>query len=109
MWVCSRLSYRGLAPWARGVDRCLHAEGLGRSARFDSRSWTTPCCRETQPSSVLVLVIACESGRSCDGRLLAVLTLVAGLALRMAALGRYLSTIDAHIEHAIRAHLEPQW
>ena len=99
-WVCSRLSYRGLVPWVRGADCCLHAEGLGRSASLDPRSWATPSCRETQPSPVLVLVFACESGRSRDGRSLAGLTLVAGIALGLAALG---------VECTTRANLEPQW
>ena len=82
----------------------LHAGGLGR--RSDPRSWAAPFRRESQPHPVLALVLACESGRSRDGRPLARLTLVAGIALGWELHG---STAALDVERTTRANLGPQW
>ena len=55
------------------------AGAMGRSP--DGRCWVALHRRERQLVPVLVLVYVCEAGWSRDGRLLARLTLVAGIAL----------------------------
>ena len=62
-----------------------HAGAMGRSP--DRRCWAAVRCRERPLVPVPVLVCVCEAGWFRDGRLLARLTFVAGIALGWGPLG----------------------